>query len=89
MTQTAATDQDISAWIVERLAQILGARPGEIGVHDEIAHYGLQSVEAMSLMSELSDRLGLSLSPTLWWDCRTIAQLVERIRSADGGTLAT
>jgi acyl carrier protein len=80
MNPSTPTDAaEVQDWIVRRLAQTLSVPPEQIDIHEPIPNYGLESIEAMSLTSELCDRLGRPLSPTLWWDCPTIAQLVEHL----------
>jgi acyl carrier protein len=69
------SSEQIQSWIVQRLAHMLGARELEINVEDPLQHYGLESVEALALFGELSDHLGLKISPTFAWDHSTIADL--------------
>jgi acyl carrier protein len=71
----AHSSEQIQRWIVQRLSHMLGAREQEIHVDDPLQHYGLESVEALALFGELSDRLGLKISPTFAWDHSTIADL--------------
>jgi acyl carrier protein len=67
----------IQAWIVGRVAQMLGAKSSDIQINDRLSDFGLESVEAFTLSGELSDLLGLKLSPTLAWDFPTIAELAQ------------
>jgi 8-amino-7-oxononanoate synthase len=79
MEPVSPTADQIQDWIVRRLAQVLSVEPEEIDVHEPILDYGLESVEAITLSGELADWLQRKLSPTLWWECPTIARLSERL----------
>ncbi|MEM9568891.1 MAG: beta-ketoacyl synthase N-terminal-like domain-containing protein, partial [Cyanobacteria bacterium P01_E01_bin.34] len=71
------THQDIQVWIVERIAQLTGEPIHSISLTTPLAHYGLNSVDAVMLSGELSDWLQLNLSPTLAYNHPTIARLAE------------
>ena len=71
----AANTDALQAWIVDRLALMLGVKSQDIGVNEPLSDYGLESVEAIALSGELSDLLNRKLAPTLAWDYPTIAAL--------------
>jgi acyl carrier protein len=78
------SDSDLSAeaiedWVIHRIARLLGVQPHEISATEALTDLGLESVEAFTLSGELSDLLGLKLSPTLAWDLPTIADLAQHL----------
>lgn len=81
--------EEIQAWIVDRLALMLGVKPQDINVNEPLAAYGLESVEAIALSGELSDLLQRKLAPTLAWDYPTIADLAAFLsKEANDGASA-
>jgi acyl carrier protein len=77
-------ENEIQEWMLRRLAQILDVSPDQIDVNARLDHYGLESVEAITVASELSDWLDRRLSPTLLWDHPTIARLACHIAEMPG-----
>ena len=73
----------IQAWLVEKLAQQLAIPPQEIDVGEPFAAYGLDSMAAVNLSTDISDWLGRSLAPTLAYDYPTIAALAQYL-AAEG-----
>jgi phthiocerol/phenolphthiocerol synthesis type-I polyketide synthase C len=71
-TQTAEAIQN---WLVSRFAERLGIKPHEIDIREPFARYGIDSVQAVSLSTELEDWLGYPLSPTLIYNYPNIAVL--------------
>jgi acyl carrier protein len=69
----------ISAWLVEQVAEMIGAEPGQIDVKLPFSHYGLSSAEAVILAGDLSERLGRELPATLAWDHPTIEALSRHL----------
>jgi 8-amino-7-oxononanoate synthase len=72
-----ASAEAIQSWIVTRVAQLLGVGANEIQPTDVLSDFGMESVEAFTLSGELSDLLGLKLSPTLVWDFPAISDLAQ------------
>ncbi|MFN6571677.1 SDR family oxidoreductase [Dendronalium sp. ChiSLP03b] len=71
--------ETIQAWLVEKISQQLKIAPQTIDVQEPFARYGLDSLAAMMLSTELEDWLRLSLSPTLIYDYPSIAALAEHL----------
>ena len=67
----------IVAWLTERVSGPLGIRPGEVDTRKPLASYGLGSLQAVRLASELEHWLGRKLSPTLAYDYPTIDALAS------------
>ena len=66
---------EIEAWLVGRIAAQLSAAPASVEPERPFVDYGLDSVQAVTLVGELETWLGHSLSPTLIWDYPSIAAL--------------
>ncbi len=69
----------IQAWLVDKVSEQLKIASQSIDVQEPFARYGLDSLAAMMLSTELEDWLGLSLSPTLVYDYPSIAALAEHL----------
>lgn len=65
----------IQAWLVSTLAVLLEVRPHELNINEPLSHYGLNSVEAITVSGDLSDWLGYEVSPTIVWDHPTVAAI--------------
>ncbi|AFZ56827.1 type I polyketide synthase [Anabaena cylindrica FACHB-243] len=71
--------ETIQAWLVDKVAQQLKIAPQVIDVQEPFARYGVDSLAAMMLSTELEDWLQLSLSPTLVYDYPSIATLAAHL----------
>jgi acyl carrier protein len=76
---TQYSQQDLQTWLVHNLAEQLGITPAEIDIHEPLDSYGLDSAQAMLLMSKAQTLLNFELSPILLWHYPTIADLSERL----------
>ncbi len=84
--------KNIQAWIVDNLALRLGISPQSIDAEEPFVNYGLDSVQAVRLSTELEDWLGVKLSPTLAYDYPTIASLASylaQLRNQEKHSLST
>ncbi|HEV8711727.1 MAG TPA: beta-ketoacyl synthase N-terminal-like domain-containing protein [Candidatus Binatia bacterium] len=73
------TAETIQAWLVAKLAKLLGIEPHEIDTREPFDSYGLSSTEAVSLSGDLEDWLGRRLSPTLAYEYPTIEILARHL----------
>ena len=71
-----AGSREIERWLRQELGRHLEIAFESIDEHAPLAQYGLDSVAAVELTSRLQSRLGVSLSPTMFYDCPTTASLV-------------
>jgi 8-amino-7-oxononanoate synthase len=71
----------IKEWLIAKLAERLKTDPSSIRTDEQFASYGLDSVAAVSLSSEMEDWLGRRLSPNLLWDFPTIDGLSRHLAS--------
>ena len=67
----------IVAWLTERISGPLAIRPDEVDTRKPLAGYGLGSLQAVRLASELEQWLGRKLPPTLAYDYPTIDALAH------------
>ncbi|MBE9049542.1 thioester reductase domain-containing protein [Nostocales cyanobacterium LEGE 11386] len=74
---------DIQAWLVSNLAELIGVETDEIDVSENLETYGLDSAQAMTLVSKLEKLLGFQPSPLLLWHYPTIASLSQRLADSD------
>jgi len=78
----------IQSWLTANLAERLKVEPGNLRTDEPFTSYGLDSVIAISLSSEMEDWLGRRLAPSLMWDHPTIASLSEHL-AKDPNTTVT
>jgi acyl carrier protein len=58
----------LADWLAERVAYYLDAPTDLIDRSQPFARYGFDSVYALTLCSDIEDRLGLLIEPTIMWD---------------------
>lgn len=71
--------QEIQAWLVAQISELLQLEPQELDVHTPFDSYGLSSTEAVVLSGELAERLGRELPATLVYEHPTIAELADHL----------
>lgn len=69
-------EEELQAWVVNRLCAVLYFAPSEFDASQDWARYGVDSAVALELVADLEDRLGLPLPQTLA-ECRTPRDLVS------------
>jgi acyl carrier protein len=88
-----------TVWLKDWLAREIGVDRSSIDTGQSFLKYGLDSVQAMTLVGDIEAKLGLELAPTLAWDYPDIetlsAYLADRMTggvasaSSPGATSAT
>jgi thioester reductase-like protein len=73
------TAADIQAWLVSNLAELIGVENDEIDIQENLESYGLDSAQAMILVSKLEKLLGFQPSPLLLWHYPNIESLSQRL----------
>lgn len=67
-TEATSSVVAIQSWLVEQLADVLSIDPSTIDVKQPLTRYGLDSIDAVTLVGDLEDWLDLELPSTLLWD---------------------
>ena len=82
------TKEEISAFCVDQLAEILRIPKDSVDVNVKFTRLGLDSAMTVYLLMELEDRLDLELSPETFYDHPTIAalsaHLAEKVAARPG-----
>ncbi|MEM9216874.1 MAG: amino acid adenylation domain-containing protein [Cyanobacteria bacterium P01_F01_bin.150] len=73
----AKTVEEISAWLINKIAESLQLVPKEIDTRQPFAVYGINSLKAVSIAAELEEWLGMSIAPTIVYDYPTIQALAN------------
>ncbi len=68
-------------WIREKLAEQLSVDKSTIEFTEPLTRYGLDSIDAVTLVGELEDELELELPSTLFWDYPTIEKSAQYLVS--------
>ncbi|NEQ74505.1 MAG: acyl carrier protein [Okeania sp. SIO2C9] len=71
----------LQKWIAEKLAEQLSVDKSTIEFTEPLTRYGLDSIDAVTLVGELEDELELELPSTLFWDYPTIEKSAEYLVS--------
>ncbi|AUH38868.1 type I polyketide synthase [Streptomyces sp. CMB-StM0423] len=77
--RTAPGAAEIEQWLREALAATTGGRTEAIDPGLPFAGYGLRSVDMVTMVGDLEQRLGVPLSPTVVWEHPTPAKLAEHL----------
>ena len=73
------TPESLQTWLAAKIGQELGISTDEVDIRAPLESYGLNSAQAMSLMSQAQKLLGFQLSPILLLHYPTIETLSERL----------
>ncbi|MFQ4140985.1 acyl carrier protein [Chlorogloeopsis sp. ULAP02] len=73
------TAEEIQAWLVSNISDLLGVEPDEIDIREPLDSYGLDSAQGMVLASRAEKLLGFKLSLILLWHYPTIEALSKRL----------
>jgi acyl carrier protein len=74
-----ATIDVLRAWLIDWLACDLGVDPRGVDPGQAFLSYGMNSVQAMTMVGDLESHLGLRLPPTLAWDYPDIDRLAMHL----------
>lgn len=76
-TITANPTEAIQTWLTSKLAEQLSLDTATINVSEPLTRYGLDSIDAVTIVGDLEDWLELELPSTLFWDYPTIAKSAQ------------
>ena len=85
-SHVAVETRELQAWIIERIAARRGLDAGAIDPNEPFARYGLDSLAAVRLSGELSERLGRDIAPTLAFDYPTPAAVARYLISGEAAS---
>ncbi|WP_447040835.1 acyl carrier protein [Streptomyces sp. DSM 118878] len=77
MTTPGASEAEIRQWLAGRIGHLMGREGQDVPPDLLLAEYGVDSLQAVSLIGEIEDRWGLTLDAALTWEYPTIALLAE------------
>jgi acyl carrier protein len=69
--------QAVQNWLVKQLAEQLSLDPKTISATEPLTRYGLDSIDAVTMVGDLEDWLDLELPSTLFWDYPTIEKSAQ------------
>jgi thioester reductase-like protein len=75
----SSKQHQMQTWLVAKIAQLLAIAPQDIDICQPLSQYGIDSVQAISLLADLEQWLGKQLSPNLIWDYPTIEKLIQHL----------
>jgi acyl carrier protein len=88
-TVAAYGAEEIQDWLVAQISEQLGFDPDDIDLRSPISEFGLESLQAMIVVSRAEKMLGVKIPPTLVWNYPTIELLSQRLAeetlAADSG----
>lgn len=76
-TNSKVNQTSIQNWLVKQLSDQLSLNADTIKVTESLTRYGLDSIDAVTLVGDLEDWLDLELPDTLFWDHPNIAQATQ------------
>lgn len=78
----APTEFEIQAWLISKISAVVEVKPQQIDIRRPFEQYGMDSMQAMHISSDVEDWLGRQVSPTAVWDYPTI-ELLARYLARD------
>ncbi|TMR20505.1 acyl carrier protein [Nonomuraea turkmeniaca] len=75
---TLTTDA-LQEWLCAQLAKELELPAGSIDPAEPMATYGLDSVRAITLLTEVEDHVGFEIDPNALWEFPTVAAFAEMV----------
>ncbi|WP_228060618.1 MULTISPECIES: acyl carrier protein [unclassified Coleofasciculus] len=72
-----ASVEAIQTWLVNQLAEQLSLDTKTIDVREPLTRYGLDSIDAVTMVGDMEDWLELELPSTLFWDYPTIEKSAQ------------
>jgi acyl-CoA synthetase (AMP-forming)/AMP-acid ligase II/acyl carrier protein len=80
-TANTRTREEIEDFLLQKLSSGLAVSSDDVDVNQPFSSFGLDSLRTLALLDEVESWLGRSLSPTLFWDYPTIAELAAHLAS--------
>ncbi|MDV3000834.1 MAG: hypothetical protein N5P05_002440 [Chroococcopsis gigantea SAG 12.99] len=77
LDETSNPTRIVQSWLVNKLAEQLSLDPKTINVQEPLTRYGLDSIDAVTMVGDLEDYLDAELPSTLFWDYPTIEKSAQ------------
>jgi acyl carrier protein len=84
----SCTRDELITWLVDEIATCLRRPAADVDSSASLQDYGIDSLQAGSLLTKLERRLQRSLSPALLWDYPSIDALVDHLVPANNAAPA-
>ena len=78
-TEAPVTEKELCIWIRDLVAKLLKRQPEDIDIRLPFFDYGLESMQAVSLASDLEAKLGRKIPEAVLWDHPTILGLASHL----------
>lgn len=75
--------ENIQTWLVNKIAERTKTKAEEIGLEVPFTEFGIDSIAAVEIASELSQWLSVELSPLLLWEQPSIRSLANYLSTTD------
>lgn len=75
----APSTKEVQSKVADLMASRLKVEATEIDIEKQFLSYGLDSIDAVTLLGDIEDWLEIELPSTLLWDCSNIRELAEYI----------
>ena len=79
--QQSLTEEELISFCREELSQMMGVTPESIDINANFEDLRLNSIHAMQMLDELEDRLGITISPLVFWENPTLLSFCKYIAS--------
>jgi acyl carrier protein len=92
------SSNDIQKWLVEQLSSLLRVPKKELDLDAPLKRYGLDSMDAVTLVMDVEQQLGMELPPSFFWEYPTVRECVSYLSTTlkvtvsplnDGAALAS
>lgn len=87
--KTSETEPTLEAWLVSQTAAHLQIRPQDIDLQAPLTRYGLDSVQAVSLIVAIEERFNVQLAPDLLETYPSIAELSQYLSDRTASSQST
>lgn len=77
--EATVAGESLESWMIRKLAGAVGIEPAEIDPTEPFARYGLDSVKAASIASDIAAHLGREIPLMLFWDYPSITALARHL----------
>jgi acyl carrier protein len=89
MNGTSQTGANMKNWLVDWLANEMNLSRTEIDPSQPFLGYGMNSVQAMTMVGDIEAKLSLRLAPTLAWDYPNIDALAAHLDTFAGQAIVS